>query len=405
LSSAPVDSPDESSARYGDEVPRASGAPPPRFGNQRTHEQPAIHLIEPFGRGGVFQHAAGLAELLAEDGRAVTLHTATDAELEPRAGARVCPCMRWWRSPLGASDDRGQLPRAVVHRRLLIGAGFLFFTLPHLLVRLGRGHVAHFEGEFKAPLATLTLALLRLRGAAVVHSRHNTFPRTGSASERYLMRLDARLARRTIVFSRDSEVRVAAWGARPVRSFLWQLAPPVSDTEIEAWRQRWGRRPVVLFAGQVRPDKRLDLLLRAVARASDPPLVAVVGQDLGHAEYCRALAAELQIPVSWHLGYAELSTFLAALAAADVVVCPYERGSQSGIVALSRQLGAKVVAARVGGLAEEATRGFEPGDTDGLAHAIEEAISGHGPTNPKLPRMETLEAHLAAYGEARAECP
>jgi glycosyltransferase involved in cell wall biosynthesis len=350
------------------------------------------HLVEVGGRGGVFQHAVAVAETLAERGIPVVLHTATDAELEPGGGVRVCRCMRWW---------RGLRPRAL--RAPLIALSYVLGTLPHLVLRVRRGDVYHFQGEFKSVLTTLGLMLQRaLPGRRVVISRHNTFSRHGGRLDERLMRLDARLSDSVVVFSHADELRVRDWGGHPQRSPLAQHVPPVPEPEVGRWRERWaGPGPVLLFAGQVRTDKRLDLLIEAAARLHAPAVVAVVGEDLGAAEPCRALAERLEVDVRWSLGYVALERFAAAIRAADAVVCPYDRASQSGVLAVARGLGAVTVASEVGGLSELATVTVPPGDPDALAAGIARALAGDLPDEPPLTGL-VADAHLRAYGLERA---
>ena len=52
-----------------------------------------VHLCEPGGRGGIFQHTVAVAEALAGVGVQVVLHTAQDAELRPE-GVRFCSLNR-----------------------------------------------------------------------------------------------------------------------------------------------------------------------------------------------------------------------------------------------------------------------------------------------------------------------
>ena len=106
------------------------------------------------------------------------------------------------------------------------------------------------------------------------------------------------------------------------------------------------------------------------------------------------------MPVSWTTEYVPLGDFVAILAAADVIVCPYERASQSGILALARKVGARTVASDVGGLGVLATIAVPPGEPARLAAAVEEALA----MAPVPDDMESglIDAHLRAYGMLRA---
>jgi glycosyltransferase involved in cell wall biosynthesis len=190
-----------------------------------------------------------------------------------------------------------------------------------------------------------------------------------------------------------------------VLSPLAQYTPPVDLTAVASWRERWqaGDRAVLLFAGQIRQDKRLDLAIEASALVGPDHLLVVVGEDKGDLERCRRLADERGVEVSWTPDYVPLDQFVAALAAADVVLCPYDRASQSGVLAVTRKVGTASVATAVGGLAELATATVPPGDASALARAIEEVLV----VRPERDDMQAgvVRAHLRAYGrgEGRAD--
>ena len=349
-----------------------------------------IHMVEAGGRGGVYQHAVAVVEALAHHGEQVVLHTADDAELLPGPGVQVCRCVRWYRA------SEGRLRRA----RIL--GNWLVRTVPHLARAVRRGEVFHFQGEFKAPIVSLLFVTQKLGGKRVVQSRHNTFSRSNRAADDALFRLDLRLVDAVIVFSEPDARRIEELGAPAFVSPLAQYSPPVDEEAVARWKQRWSANgaPVVLFAGQIRPDKRLDLAIEASSLIEREHRLAVVGEDKGDLERCRELAAALGVGVSWTTEYVPLTDFVAILAAADVIVCPYERASQSGILALARKVGARTVASDVGGLGELATIAVPPGQAPPLAAAIEEALT----MAPVPDDMEAglVAAHLRAYGLERA---
>jgi glycosyltransferase involved in cell wall biosynthesis len=327
-----------------------------------------------------------VAEALARHGEDVVLHTATDAELAPGPEVRVCRCADWYR------EDKSPLRRARILR------GWLARTVPHLARAVRRNEIFHFEGEFKAPIVSLLLITQKLGRKRVVQSRHNTFSRSNRRVDDALFRFDMRVVDAVIVFSKPDARRIEQLGARPFVSPLAQYSPPVDAAAVSRWKERWSANgaPVVLFAGQIRPDKRLDLAIEASALIEREHRLAVVGEDKGDLQRCRELAASLGVPVSWTTEYVPLTAFVAILAAADVVVCPYDRASQSGILALARKLGARTVASDVGGLGELATIAVPPGEAPRFAAAIQEALT----MAPQPDDMEAglVDAHLRAYG-------
>jgi glycosyltransferase involved in cell wall biosynthesis len=346
-----------------------------------------IHLVEAGGRGGVYQHAVAVAQALAGRGERVVLHTATDAELGPGGHVGLCRCVRWHR------DDTTRL------RGPRIALDWLTRTVPHLARAVGRGEVVHFEGEFKPVLTSPLLLVERaFPGRRVVQSLHNTFARSDSPVDDALIRAGIRLTDAVVVFSRHDADQVERLGGTAVVSPLAQYTPPVEPAAVARWRERWktGDGAVLLFAGQIRPDKRLDLAIRASTELDRDHVLAVVGEDKGDAERCRRLARELGVDVSWTVDYIPLDDFVAALAAADVVVCPYDRASQSGVLAVTRKVGTRSVASAVGGLAELATATAPPGDAVALARAVQDALDA--PAEQDDMDAGVVRAHFRAYG-------
>jgi glycosyltransferase involved in cell wall biosynthesis len=104
------------------------------------------------------------------------------------------------------------------------------------------------------------------------------------------------------------------------------------------------------------------------------------------------------------VGYVPLDAFAAAVAAADAVVVPSERASQSGVLALARRLGVPTVAADVGGLSELASRTFVAGDVADLNRALEAelgtagpAAAGTAPSTASTDEELAVDTHLRAY--------
>ena len=353
-----------------------------------------IHLFEPTGFGGIFQHSCALGEVLTAAGYEVTLHTAAQHEPVELTGVDVCAC-GWW--PRGRPHGR--------LRRLLIAARLTARTLPHLHRSIPAGVVVHVQGGVASgALTVLTLAVANRRRRAVVYSPHNTFSRRGSL-DGFVLGTCLFFMQSTVAYSQMDVATLRSRGARASLSPLIQLVPEPDPDKVARWRRSWAAGPddrVVLFAGVVRPDKRLDVLVRAARDWPAGRRLAIVGQDRGDLERCLALARELDVEVYAHDEYVPLDDFTAALAAADVVVAPYERASQSGVLSVASQLGTATIASHVGGLAELAERTFPPGDADALAAAIDEQLSAPAGDRRPLDDDAALAAHRDAYEHALA---
>jgi glycosyltransferase involved in cell wall biosynthesis len=324
-----------------------------------------LHMVEPGGRGGVFQHAVAVAQAAARDGRPVTLHTADDCEFQPQ-DVSLCRCVKWHRKLPG--------PLKKVASALAYGK-----TLAHLASAMGAEDGLHFQGSYKLPLTWATLIAGKLRAKKVIFSPHNTFARDDSRMSAWLLQRCIRTASTTVAYSQADLAAVKALGGNGVLEPLVQSAPSLDPAAVRSWTERWDAqgRAVVLFAGQLRADKRLDLVIKAAASGLSPKhiVVAVVGEDKGSEASNRRLAQELGVPVRWDVRYVSLEEFAAALAAADLVVCPYDRASQSGVLSLARLYGARTLATDVGGLAELADVTVLPDDALALAEGIKRALT------------------------------
>ena len=353
-----------------------------------------MHLVSAGGDGGVFQHTVAVAQALGRAGRDVTVHLPDWNENLDLGTLDVCRCISW-----KTSFRRPRLRRAAIALRYLTRSNL------HLLRAVGRGDVLHFEGLFRPVLSASTILLQRLFRRGVVHSPHNTFARDGGAADAFLIRLMSRAAHASIVFSSHDSDAVTRYGGRPVTSPLLFVVPPVDTERKRGWRGRWradGDARVVLFAGQIRSDKRLDLVIRSAERWPAHWRLAVVGADLGAWEGASRLAAELSVPVAAEVGFCELDDFTAAIAAADVVVCPYEHASQSGVLAVARQLGTPTVATDVGGLREYADRLLLDSSPEEMTAAIADVLDGGGRSNGAADdEAATVSAHETAYAIAR----
>jgi glycosyltransferase involved in cell wall biosynthesis len=133
----------------------------------------------------------------------------------------------------------------------------------------------------------------------------------------------------------------------------------------------------LLFFGVVRPDKGLDILLRALARAPDHVTLTVAGQFSGGPAPARALITGLGLGtrVTLRPGYVPAAQLPALFAAADALVLPYREATGSQNVLLAFSFGVPVIATTAGALAEAVRDGVDgltcaPGDVDDLARAL-----------------------------------
>lgn len=351
---------------------------------------PRVHLYEPTGFGGIFQHACAVAELLTANGVAVTLHTSAQHEAVDLDGVRTCRCV-WW--PREGPSTRS--------RRAAIAARYITSGLAHLHATVAEGETIHVQGgQASGLLAAATLAVAGRRGRRVVYSPHNVFSRAG-AIDAALQKLSISLADVVVAYSKPDVRALDAMGADARLSPLIQLIPQPTDASKRAWRRSWraeDHHDVVLFAGQVRPDKRLDVLIESAAEWPSGRTLAVIGEDRGAWEECLELAESRGVDIAAEIRFVSLDEFTAAIAAADVLVAPYERASQSGVLSIARQLGVRTIASDIGGLGELAQRTVAPNDVDALTDAIDAELTTGSVSPSELDELSALDAHLSAYG-------
>lgn len=195
-----------------------------------------------------------------------------------------------------------------------------------------------------------------------------------------------------------SHVSVIANGIDPKR---WRATP----TRTAQARDAHGATgPLVVFVGRLEWEKGAHTLIDALPRLRRrlPGLRAVIAGRGGHAEELerQVRARRLGRAVDF-VGWLPEPELHGLIAAADALVIPslYE---PFGLVALEgAALGAPLVVARTGGLAEFVVDGmtgrvFEPGDVPGMADAVTEAIlDAEGSRAMAVAARERLRASYA----------
>ena len=140
---------------------------------------------------------------------------------------------------------------------------------------------------------------------------------------------------------------------------------------------------VVSLLGGLRGYKGLGQLLDAfeLLSARDPQVrLLVAGSPDGSAEVDRLLARMTDDPrVALHARMIPADDMQLFVRASDVLVLPYERTLNSGVIMLGLAFGLPVVAPRLGGLEEfddpRIVRLFTPGDPQDLVRAIRDALA------------------------------
>jgi glycosyltransferase involved in cell wall biosynthesis len=141
-------------------------------------------------------------------------------------------------------------------------------------------------------------------------------------------------------------------------------------------------RRVALFLGLIRPYKGVDVLVEAAAGLSPDSdwQILIAGEpwrDLGENLERQVEALGLADRVRLDLRWIPEDRVATLLAAADVLVLPYRRGSQSAVAPMALQHGLPVLSTAVGGVPEVVVDGVNgvvvpPGDPAAITAALEE---------------------------------
>ncbi len=162
---------------------------------------------------------------------------------------------------------------------------------------------------------------------------------------------------------------------------------PAVETPVELGRDQArdelalpGDRRVALFLGLIRPYKGVDLLLEAAAALPEDSdwLVMIAGEpwgDLGGRLEAQARTLGLEHRVRLDLQWVPEGRVPTLLAAADLLVLPYLRGSQSAVAPMALAHGIPVLSTAVGGVPEIVRDGINgviipPGDPVAITDAL-----------------------------------
>lgn len=346
--------------------------------------------VETFGRGGLIHYAYNLSCALAARGHEVTLVTAAGYELEGRR--ELPPDVRLVKAIAHFSQGRRRSWPALAMRLALKIEAVVDALRVTALARRLRPDIVHLHCT--NPIALLYLALLRLLRLPLAATAHIVTPHEPLRLERAVYGRIHRLPRLVVAHSEVDrrrlveELAVTAERIAVIPHGEYSFFERGGDPKDRGTaRHDLGLGPedeVALFFGYVREYKGLDLLLdswSAVCKARPAARLVVAGDPVRLpaprreelASRARRLGAVLRLE---YVPFSEVARYFAA---ADLLVMPYRRISQSGVLYLALSLGVPVVATRVGALPELLRDGTSallvpPDSPDELAAAIARAL-------------------------------
>ena len=390
-----------------------------------------IVLFDPNTRGGVCHYSFHLAETLADQGVDVTLITGEDNELAhlPRHFQMIFLFKRSWvkaaadyltnkkSAPVTGAARTGARSGSVKNQGFFYGAR-RWITLSKCLALFlwRRFEAVHFQWLGERETDYRFIRLLQWLGFKVVYTAHNVLPHNDqSAPTKLFFHKLYRTVDRIIVhaeslkremleqFALDAEkIEVVAHGA-------YDLFCGREGISKAASRERLGigeDKKVLLFFGILRRNKGLDILLDAFetfsGRMQDAVLlVAGGGGRRSPAEYYEKLIRRLRENprikfVQQYIPTEEMELYFAA---ADVVVLPYRKASQSGVLLAAYGFGRAVVVTRTGGLAEAVEDGksgliVPPEDPAALAGVLQKVLR-----DPE--KLESMAQYAKLLGQTK----
>jgi len=238
---------------------------------------------------------------------------------------------------------------------------------------------------FLAPALWTIAWRLRARGVTVLALVHNALPHERQPGARVLGRTFLRVVHGCIIMSEGVGRDLDLLGIGGPRKLLNhpvydKFGPLVAQEQARAELGLSSDTPVLLFFGFIRAYKGLHVLLESMPRiVSDLPDVRLIiaGEFYEEEELYRAAieSEELKAHILLHAAYISKEDVGTYFGAADVVVQPYTRATQSGVAQVAFHFEKPLIMSDVGGLAEvvghqEAGLIVPPNDPDALSEAV-----------------------------------
>ncbi len=336
----------------------------------------------------------GLCEGLSEDGVRVALYTSDETTRKAATSYEIrLPYKKiygndpaWLR---GVRYVRGSI-------RAIVGA------------KLSRARIAHFHLFHVGPLELFNVLLAKLLGLRVVITAHDVQSFVERLSIPWMVKKAYQLSDRVIAQSKISkrelrtvlQVPEAKIATIPHGNYIRLVGRMPAQDEARARIGLPDEATVLLFFGQIKEVKGLDVLLRAMPRLvrEYPNTILLVAGKVWKDDFQRYQRQIDALGISnhcvLHVRFIPDSEVADYYAAADVVVLPYRRIYQSGVLLMAMSYGKPVVVSDIEGMTEVVADGkngyvFPAGDAEALADKLAEVIS-----NPEESHMVGERAWL-----------
>jgi len=238
---------------------------------------------------------------------------------------------------------------------------------------------------FLAPALCAIAWHLRVRGVTVLALVHNALPHERLPGARVLGGMFLRTAQGCIIMSEGVGRDLDLLGVDGPRKLLNhpvydKFGPLVAQDQARAELGISSNVPVLLFFGFIRAYKGLHVLLESMPRIIDalPSVRLIIAGEFYEEEelYRTTIESEdLKEHILLRAAYIPKEDVGKYFGAADVVVQPYTRATQSGVAQVAFHFEKPLIMSDVGGLAEvvghqEAGLIVPPNDPDALSEAV-----------------------------------
>jgi len=371
----------------------------------RVDKSRKIAVYDPSEHGGITQYTFGLADALADAGWKVTVITTEDYELKHlkrRFELWFLFKKSWIKPAISAVFSFARTPPSSPEPRAFgstatSGLRSLRITLilykAALLLFMSRTRLVHFQWITDRTADLRFMKLLRTMRIKVVYTVHDVLPHDAyTAENQAFFQQVYGLVDKLIVHSENNrrelldlfavdpdKLRVIPLGCPT--TFVDQLGSPSNVARQQLGIEKSAK--VILFFGQIKRYKGLEYLLEAfdtIAARCDTALLLIAGRisesdPVIYEQFRGLLDKYSQNPrIRIHDTYVPFKQIFAYVAAADLVVLPYSKASQSAVLLLAYAAGKPVVVTDTGGLSE-VVRDGESGyvvpakDADAIAEA------------------------------------
>jgi len=354
-----------------------------------------IAIVDFSGKGGIGHYSYSLFKALKSSNPETVLLTTSDFEFETEDGVFSI------------------MPSHVDKPLKIIKGMFYIFSLLKVFrfFMKERCDIVHFH-ESKLPiLETALFTFLAKRKSKIVMTSHNIF----RAEARYVPYSLKKLYKRVdgVIFHSETnkedlmkqiDFRSAKmWKIIPHGNYRLLVNPEFNKEKARQILEIGSNKLVVLFFGFIRQYKGLEILINAISKLRlqfKDVYLLIAGKEIESYKKYDDMIKRLELEefvqaFPYYIPNSEISTFFEAC---DVVVLPYKRIFQSGVIQLAFAHSLPVIASDIGGIPDlviDGKTGFlvKPGDPHLLASKLEKFFL----------LSETKRKQMGVYGKTLSE--